>query len=98
MKKAGITVAVVAAVALAAFLIYDGIFNKTASLDFAMDTVISAEIIGADSEKCADEIKRLFQLLTRISSQDTPIIQRLPISTKSVVERSVPNSESILEY
>ena len=58
MKKPGIAVAVIAAVALAAFLIYDGFFNKTASLTFfAMDTVISGEIIGADSEKCADEIK-----------------------------------------
>ena len=71
LKKAGITVAVVAAVALAAFLIYDGIFNKTASLDFfAMDTVISAEIIGADSEKCASEIKKV------VSTLDSDILSR----------------------
>lgn len=71
MKKAGIAVAVVAAIALAAFLIYDGVFNKTSSTDFfAMDTVISAEVIGADSEECINEIK------SAVTSLDTDILSR----------------------
>lgn len=71
MKKAGIAVAVVAAIALAVFLIYDGVFNKTSSTDFfAMDTVISAEIIGADSEECINEIKSV------VTSLDTDILSR----------------------
>lgn len=71
MKKAGIAVAVITAVALAAFLIYDGIFNKTTSADFfAMDTVISAEVIGADSKKCIAEIEEI------ITSLDSDILSR----------------------
>lgn len=71
MKKAGIAVAVITAVALAAFLIYDGIFNKTSSADFfAMDTVISAEVIGADSKKCIAEIEEI------ITSLDSDILSR----------------------
>ena len=71
MKKAGIAVAVVAAIALAAFLIYDGVLNKTSSTDFfAMDTVISAEVIGADSEECINEIK------SAVTSLDTDILSR----------------------
>ena len=71
MKKAGIAVAVVAAIALAVFLIYDGVFNKTSSTDFfAMDTVISAEVVGADSEKCINEIKSV------VTSLDSDILSR----------------------
>lgn len=71
MKKAGIAVAVITAVALAAFLIYDGIFNKTSSADFfAMDTVISAEVVGADSKKCIAEIEEI------IISLDSDILSR----------------------
>lgn len=71
MKKAGIAVAVITAVALAAFLIYDGIFNKTTSADFfAMDTVISAEVVGADSKKCIAEIEEI------ITSLDSDILSR----------------------
>lgn len=71
MKKAGIAVAVVAAVALVAFLIYDGVFNKTSSADFfAMDTVISAEVIGADSGECIKEIEET------VTSLDSDILSR----------------------
>lgn len=71
MKKAGIAVAVVAAVALVAFFVYDGVYNRTSSADFfAMDTVISAEVIGADSNKSVEEIKAL------ITSLDFDILSR----------------------
>lgn len=71
MKKAGIAVAVVAAVALAVFLIYDGVFGKASSSDFfAMDTVISAEVIGADADECIKEIR------TAVTSLDSDILSR----------------------
>ncbi len=71
MKKAGIAVAFVAAIALAVFLVYDGVFNKTSSSDFfAMDTVISAEVIGADSDGCIKEIK------SAVTALDSAILSR----------------------
>ena len=50
MKKTAVFAALIAAVALAGFLIYDGVANKTASADFfAMNTYVTADITGMDS-------------------------------------------------
>ncbi len=59
MKKIGAIIAAVAASVLVAFLVFDGVLNKTASKDFfAMDTVISAKITGADAEKALAETEK----------------------------------------
>ena len=77
MKKAGIAVAVITAVALAAFLIYDGIFNKTSSADFfAMDTVISAEVVGADSKSVLRKLKKSSPHLIPIFFQGITMIPK----------------------
>ena len=59
MKKFGAIFAAVASVALIAFFVWDGVFNKTVSKDFfAMDTVISVSVTGKDAEKCVTEIEK----------------------------------------
>lgn len=59
LKKFGAIFAAVAAVALIAFFVWDGVFNKTASKEFfAMDTVISVKITGKDADKCVAEIEK----------------------------------------
>lgn len=70
LKKIGAIFAAVAAVAIVAFFVWDGVFNKTASKEFfAMDTVISVKITGKDADKCVAEIEKcvaeLDSILTR---------------------------------
>lgn len=70
LKKIGAVFAAVAAVALVAFFVWDGVFNKAASKEFfAMDTVISVKITGKDADKCVAEIEKcvaeLDSILTR---------------------------------
>lgn len=59
MKKTSIVIAALVAAALAVVLICDGVFFKTVRSDFfAMDSYVTVEIKGPDSEKCAAEIEK----------------------------------------
>lgn len=70
LKKAGAIIAAVAAAALIAFIAWDGVFNKSASKEFfAMDTVISAEVTGKNSESCIAEIEKCVSELDGILSR-----------------------------
>ena len=58
MKKKGAVLAAVAVVILAAVIVCDSLFSKTASDTFlAMNTTVSAEITGLKSEDALEEIK-----------------------------------------
>ena len=71
MKKAAVMIAVISAAVAAALLIYDGVFMKTANVGFfAMNTYVSAELKGADSQKCAQEISDITARL------DTEVLSR----------------------
>lgn len=66
MKKTAAVIAVILAVILAAFLVYDGIANKETSAEFfAMNTYSSAKLIGADSAECAEQIRELTENLDK---------------------------------
>ncbi len=70
LKKAGAIIAAVAAVILVVFIAWDSIFNKAATKEFfAMDTVISAEVKGKDSENCIAEIEKCVSELDGILSR-----------------------------
>ena len=71
MKKAAVIIAVISAAVAAALLIYDGVFMKTANVGFfAMNTYVSAELKGADSQKCAQKISDITAQL------DTEVLSR----------------------
>lgn len=71
MKRAAVIIAVICTAAAAALLVYDGVLMKTAEVGFfAMNTYVSAELKGLDSQKCADEIEELTARL------DTEILSR----------------------
>lgn len=71
MKKTGILIAALAAVILIAFVAYDGIFNKSVSVDFfAMNTVGNIKITGKDADETAELIE------AKINSLDTDLLSR----------------------
>ncbi len=74
MKKVLSVAAVILAVALVAFLAYDGIANKETSTDFfSMNTYVTAKLVGADSDECAEQIRSLTEKLdTEILSRTSP--------------------------
>lgn len=64
MKKTGIVIAALAALILIAFVAYDGIFNKSVSVDFfAMNTVGTLKITGKDADETAKKIEAQLDLL-----------------------------------
>lgn len=64
VKKAVSVIAVAVAVLLVAFLVYDGIANKETSADFfSMNTYVTAKFVGADSDECAEETRKLTEML-----------------------------------
>ncbi len=70
MKKIGTIFAAVATVILIAVIVWDGYFNKNTSTDFfAMDTVISASVSGADSEICVEKIETCVNNLDALLSR-----------------------------
>ncbi len=90
MKKTAVFAALIAAVALAGFLIYDGVFNKTASADFfAMNTYVTADITGRDSAECAEEAQKI------VESLDTAVLSRT--AENSVVSRINLNGSGELD-
>ena len=83
MKKIGTVFAVFAAVALIAFLTWDAVFNKSVSKSFfAMDTVISAQITGKDSEALLSETGK------RISELDASLSRHKADSEISLLNRN----------
>lgn len=66
MKKVTSVIAVLAVILLAAFVIYDATQSKPATCSFfAMNTYVSAEVEGKDSEASADEIKKIVENLDK---------------------------------
>lgn len=60
MKKAVVAVAAVIAVALAVFVFYDGVLNKTSEADFfSMKTYVTAKVTGYESDLCTAEIRKI---------------------------------------
>ena len=58
MKKKGIVIAAVAFAILAAVIVGDYLYNRSASADFlAMNTTVSLDVTGFDSEQAAGKIK-----------------------------------------
>lgn len=76
MKKAVSAAVIIAVVLLVVFLAYDGIANKETSADFfSMNTYVTAKIVGADSEECAEKIRELTEKL------DTETLSRTSASS-----------------
>ena len=66
LKKIAVAIVALGAAALAAFLVFDGIFNKTVSTDFfAMNTYVTATVTGTDSEDCASELRSVVESLDK---------------------------------
>ena len=60
MKKAAIAVAAVLIAALAVFVFYDGVLNKTSEADFfSMKTYVTAKVTGYESDLCTAEIQKI---------------------------------------
>lgn len=58
MKKAVAAVVAIITVALAAFVFYDGVLNKTSEADFfSMNTYVTAKVTGRESDLCTAEIR-----------------------------------------
>lgn len=74
MKKAAVAVAVILVAALAVFIFYDGVLNKTSDADFfSMNTYVSAKVTGYESDLCAAEIQKIVENLdTEILSRTSP--------------------------
>lgn len=71
MKKAIVAVAAVFVVALAAFVFYDGVLNKTSEADFfSMNTYVTAKVTGYESDLCTAEIRKIVENL------DTEVLSR----------------------
>lgn len=83
LKKIGAVVAAVSAVALVAFILWDGIFNSTLTKDFfAMDTVISIRVTGRKAEECTAEIVKCVNLL------DSALTRHKPDSEISLINKN----------
>ncbi len=75
-KKYGVFFAAVAAAVLVAVAVWDAVFNKTAEKSFfAMDTVISVNLRGKDSEKCIEQIEKCVTDLDGKLSRHNPSSQ-----------------------
>ena len=73
LKKIGAVIAAVAAVVLVAFLVWDGIFNRTVTKDFfAMDTIVSISITGKNADECAAEVEKCVVELDNVLSRHKP--------------------------
>ena len=60
MKKAVAAVVAIVIVALAAFVFYDGVLNKTSEADFfSMKTYVTAKVTGYESDLCTAEIQKI---------------------------------------
>lgn len=60
MKKAVAAVVVVLIAALAVFVFYDGVLNKTSDADFfSMKTYVTAKVTGYESDLCTVEIQKI---------------------------------------
>ncbi len=60
MKKAVAAVVAVIITALAVFVFYDGVLNKTSDADFfSMKTYVTAKVTGYESDLCAAEIQKI---------------------------------------
>lgn len=60
MKKAATAVAVILIAALAGFIFYDGVLNKTSEADFfSMKTYVTAKVTGYESDLCTAEIQKI---------------------------------------
>lgn len=71
MKKAAAAVAVILVAALAVFVFYDGVLNKTSEVDFfSMKTYVTAKVTGYESDLCTAEIQKIVENL------DTCILSR----------------------
>lgn len=71
VKKTAFAVVVTVAAALVAFLIYDGTLNKEISSGFfSMNTYSTVKLKGSESDKAAEEIRKLTEKL------DTEILSR----------------------
>lgn len=89
MKKSVSVIAVIAVVALAAFIIYDALKSETASSDFfAMNTYISAEVEGENAEANVSEIQQIVEHL------DTGVLSRT--AEDSVISNLNKNGEADL--
>lgn len=64
MKKAVVAVVTVIVAALAVFVFYDGVLNKTSEADFfSMNTYVSAKVTGYESDLCTAEIQKIVENL-----------------------------------
>lgn len=71
MKKSAVIAVVSAAVVLAAFLVYDGVFAHESEIGFfAMDTYTSVKVWGKNSEAVCENIKNAVSVL------DTEVLSR----------------------
>lgn len=60
MKKTVAAVVAILIVALAAFVFYDGVINKTSEADFfSMKTYVTAKVTGYESDLCMAEIQKI---------------------------------------
>lgn len=60
MKKAVAAAVAVIVAALAAFVFYDGVLNKTSDADFfSMKTYVTAKVTGYESDLCTAEIRKI---------------------------------------
>ncbi len=64
MKKTAVIIAAILAVALTAFVFYDGVLNKSSETGFfSMNTYVTAKVNGYESEICTAEIKAVVERL-----------------------------------
>lgn len=60
MKKTAVALAAILVAALAVFVFYDGVLNKTSDADFfSMNTYVSAKVKGYESDICTAEIQKI---------------------------------------
>lgn len=100
MKKKAAVAAVIAALILAAFLIYDGIHGKKISADFfAMNTYVSVKLTGADSDECATEIQQITESLDKdvlSRTSENSVIHRINQNGGGEIDEKVQGYISVL--
>ena len=90
MKKTAVVIAVIFAVILAAFIIYDGTVNKTSEADFfSMNTYVSVKAEGTESEACVAEIQNI------IDSLDKDVLSRT--AENSLISKINRNGEGQID-